>query len=564
MNISDEEIINLLKKLGSIPENILDQVQKNANRDRVSFLSALIAQGFLSEEQAAEIVADILGLSVIKLPDREIPDAVLRIIPLLVARSRRAIAFSSDENGLAVAMEDPTDIQFRDFLTKKTGMPVRVFLATAGDIDAGLGLYVKDIGHTFDEIMAEHVARAEKGGDELPIIRIVDTLLLYAYQNKASDIHIEPREASAVARFRIDGILYDVLTFSERIHHQIVARLKVMARLRTDEHQTPQDGKIRARLEGSHSLVDVRLSVVPTTEGEKIVLRILAERMRQFSLSTLGISEGDLENVIDAYQKPHGMILSTGPTGSGKTTSLYAILKILNRPNVNIMTIEDPVEYDMEGINQIQVNQRANLTFASGLRSILRQDPNIVLVGEIRDEETADIAINLSMTGHLVLSTLHANDAATTIPRLLDLRIEPFLVASTVSVIIAQRLVRCIHSPCRVSEEVSLESLIQELGPRLVERMFPETRETARAHVRLYRGKGCSICHGSGYSGRIGIFEVLKIDENIRHAIMERATASEIQQIAVQNGMRTMIEDGIEKARRGITSIEEVIRVAKE
>lgn len=569
MVIDEVALIRLLTEMRLVSDEALEKARASAQKSGTPLLSALVAEGYVSEREAAEIAGDILGVSVVRVSDIDIPDHVLRMIPLVVARAQRIIAIACNERGLAVAMEDPTNLQVCDFLVKKTGMPLRVFLATASDIDLGLSLYTKDIGKTFDEMMAAHVETAERrageGGEaiEAPIVRIVDTLFLYAYQNKASDIHIEPREKTAVVRFRIDGILYDVLSFSNRIHEQVVARLKVLSRLRTDEHQVPQDGKIRASLEGSESPIDIRLSVVPTTDGEKIVLRLLAEHVRRFSLSTLGLASRDLEKVVSAYQKPHGMILSTGPTGSGKTTTLYAILKILNKPNVNIMTIEDPVEYDMAGINQIQVNQRANLTFATGLRSILRQDPNIILVGEIRDEETSGIAINLAMTGHLVLSTLHANDAATTIPRLLDLGIEPFLIASTVSVIVAQRLVRKIHEPCRVSEEASLEFLRKELSDELIQRSFSQ-KTSEKGVIRVYRGKGCPLCHGSGYAGRIGIFEVLSIDEAVRHAIMERATASEIQMIAKKNGMRTMIEDGIEKVRGGVTTVDEVIRVARE
>lgn len=570
MVIDESSILRLLAEMRLVPDEAIAVARATAKKNGVPLLQALVSEGYVSEREATEIAGDILGVSVVRIPDIEIPDHVLRMIPLVVARAQRMIAIACNERGLAVAMEDPTNFQVCDFLVKKTGMPLRVFLATASDIERGLSFYTKDIGRTFDEIMAEHVKTAEhrtkEGGDalEAPIIRIVDTLFLYAYQNKASDIHIEPREKDALVRFRIDGILYDVLSFSSRIQTQVVARLKVLSRLRTDEHQAPQDGKIRVPLEGSETPIDVRLSVVPTTDGEKIVLRLLAEHVRRFSLSTLGLSPRDLTKVTEAYRKPYGMILSTGPTGSGKTTTLYAILKILNKPNVNIMTIEDPVEYDMSGVNQIQVNQRANLTFASGLRSILRQDPNIVLVGEIRDEETSGIAINLAMTGHLVLSTLHANDAATTVPRLLDLGVEPFLIASTVSVIVAQRLVRKVHEPCRVSEEVSLEFLRKELSEELVRNAFPRIVSSKKETVRMYRGKGCPLCHGSGYAERIGIFEVLSVDESVRHAIMERATASEIQQIAKKNGMRTMIEDGIEKARQGVTTIDEVIRVARE
>jgi type IV pilus assembly protein PilB len=305
--------------------------------------------------------------------------------------------------------------------------------------------------------------------------------------------------------------------------------------------------------------VDIRVSVVPITTGENIVMRLLSEKSRQFSLNTLGFSGQSLEKITQSYEKPYGMILSTGPTGSGKTTTMYAILKILNKRDVNIMTIEDPVEYGLEGVNQIQVNTKTDLTFASGLRSILRQDPNIILVGEIRDEETAGIAVNASMTGHLVLSTLHTNDAATAIPRLLDMKIEPFLIASTINSIIGQRLVRTIHVPCRVSEDVQASSLVKYAGSAFIEKLFG--REST---VRLYRGKGCSLCHGTGYEGRIGIYEVLIMTEQIRDAVIARKDADAIRNIAIQNGMISMLQDGMEKVKQGITTVEEILRVTKE
>jgi type II secretory ATPase GspE/PulE/Tfp pilus assembly ATPase PilB-like protein len=379
----------------------------------------------------------------------------------------------------------------------------------------------------------------------------------FAFKNKSSDVHIEPLKEKSLIRFRIDGILHDIVTVPLELHRPMATRIKVLADLRTDEHQAAQDGKFQFTVDGEE--VDARVSIVPITNGEKIVMRLLSSSSRQFSLIDLGLSNDDLTKVKKAYEKPYGMLLSTGPTGSGKTTSMYAVLKLLNKRDVNIMSIEDPVEYQIEGVNQIQVNEKAGLTFAAGLRSIVRQDPNIILVGEIRDEETADIAVNSAMTGHLVLSTLHTNDASTAIPRLLDMNIEPFLIASTVNVIIAQRLVRKIHTKCRISEEVSITEIEKHFEPSTVKKLFGSSKT-----IRLYKGKGCPLDHGIGYEGRLGIFEVLVIDDEVRKAIVERKDASVIRKIAVKNGMTTMLDDGLEKVKEGITTIDEIMRVTRE
>ena len=456
-------------------------------------------------------------------------------------------------------MENPSNKAIIEFLEHKIGIDIIPYLATKRDISQSLSMYLKDIGKAFEDVIRESVEQASgKKTDSIepPIIKIVDTILSYAYENNASDVHLEPGVTHSIVRFRIDGILHDIIEFSLDIYPQIVTRVKVMSKLRTDEKQTPQDGKITFEIDAT--ALDIRVSTVPVKRGEKIVMRLLSEKSRRISLQSLGFSEKDLEKVTTAYKKPYGMILSTGPTGSGKTTTMYAILKLLNNRDVNIMTVEDPIEYDLEGVNQIQVNPKADLTFAAGLRSILRQDPNIILVGEIRDEETADIAINASMTGHLVLSTLHTNDAATAIPRLLDMNIEPFLLASTINAVIAQRLVRKIHEACRVSDQITVEKLTDFLDRPTIEKTFGDQQ-----NISLYKGKGCPICHGSGYEGRIGIYEVMEINENIKQAIVDKKDSSAIHSLSLQNGMQTMLMDGLEKVKAGQTTIEELLRVTK-
>lgn len=414
-------------------------------------------------------------------------------------------------------------------------------------------MYTKDITTAFDEIIARNVAEVKNNKNaEPPIIKIVDTILDYADESGASDVHIEPLEEITLVRFRIDGVLHDVIKLPLDLDPQIVTRIKVMANLRTDEHQRAQDGKIVYK-KGNGDL-DIRVSIAPITRGEKIVMRLLSESSRSFSLTDLGFSPADLKKVERAYLEPHGMILSTGPTGSGKTTTLYSILKLLNKRDINIMTIEDPVEYQMDNVNQMQVNPKAELTFAKGLRSIVRQDPDIILIGEIRDEETADIAVNSAMTGHLVLSTLHTNDAATTFPRLVDMNVEPYLIASTITVIIGQRLARKICTKCKISETIPFDTLEQQ-----IQKYVPKN-----ADFVCYKGKGCAICHNTGFMGRIAIFEVLEVTDEIRTAVTERKNASEIQKLAMKLGMTTMLQDGVEKVKQGITSIDELLRVIKE
>ena len=399
------------------------------------------------------------------------------------------------------------------------------------------------------------------GGKEVSIIRLIDALVERAFKAGASDIHIDPEEKQVRVRFRIDGVLHDTFAFPKELHSEIITRIKVLSGLRTDEHQAAQDGRFKIRMkEGEGDFLDVRVSVAPTYYGENSVMRILAKQAEAFTLETMGFSEKDRAKIERAIRTPYGMILCTGPTGSGKTTTLYTVIKILNTPAVSIITIEDPIEYSISGIEQMQVNARAGLTFASGLRSILRQDPNVIMVGEIRDEETAAIAVNAALTGHLMLSTLHTNDAPTTLPRLVDMKVEPFLIASTINVAIGQRLVRKICPDCKIKkklEDEDLKSLSGALPAGFLEKL-------GKKELIFYAGQGCAKCASSGYKGRIGIYEVLEMDDELRQAIVKRADNSEIKKIAIKNGMTTMLEDGFLKALSGVTTIEEILRVIHE
>ncbi|KKQ84101.1 MAG: Type IV-A pilus assembly ATPase PilB [Candidatus Woesebacteria bacterium GW2011_GWA1_38_8] len=556
MRVTDDKLRSTLAELNIIADKDLALILKKYEDSNIGLSKILVNEGIINENDLAKVIADIVALPYIQLDQQAIDVSILNTIPEIVAKKNRIVVFGKDREGLHIATSNLDNEQTVSFIEKKTGFPVKLYFTSDKDIDDALNGYTKDIKSAYQKILNENVASAsKKTKDDLSIIKIVEVTITYAYKNKSSDIHIEPYENKSLIRFRIDGILHDIVDLPKSVHIQAVTRIKVLAKLRTDEHQTPQDGKISFKSEEGN--IDIRVSVVPTTGGEKVVMRLLSERSRQYSLSDLGLSEEDNIKLASAYKKPHGMILSTGPTGSGKTTTLYAILKVLNRREVNIMTIEDPVEYEIEGISQIQVNEKAGLTFADGLRSLVRQDPDIMLVGEIRDHETAGISVNAAMTGHLVLSTLHTNDAGTSIPRLLDMGIEPFLVSSTLNVVVAQRLVRKICTKCRYSEELYMKDNIG--GPLLSVAKYTKTDK-----IRTYKGKGCDVCHQTGYSGRIGIFEVMVIDDEIRKAIVDKKDSDIIQKIAVKNGMTTIFEDGINKMIKGLTTIDEVLRVTKE
>jgi len=386
-------------------------------------------------------------------------------------------------------------------------------------------------------------------------VALVDALIERAHELRASDIHIDPHRSELRVRLRIDGVLQDGPTLPKHIHSEVISRIKVLAGMRTDEHQATQDGRFRHTFTDG-DVLDLRVSIAPTYHGENVVLRLLSDKAAGYTLQALGFSKADCDAIIAAIKRPHGMILSTGPTGSGKTTTLYTLLQMLNTKDVSIVTIEDPIEYAVEGVEQIQVNPRAHLTFGSGLRSILRQDPNIIMVGEIRDQETAHIAVNTALTGHLLLSTLHTNDAATTLPRMLDMGIDAYLVASTINIAIGQRLVRRICQECKqeVVANKSVEATLAEVP----------LKEPVKEGDVFYRGKGCSDCNGSGYSGRLCISEVLVGSPKVRDAILRKASAGELRTLAIKQGMTTMLEDGFAKARAGLTTVEEVLRVVHE
>jgi len=566
LHIPEDELKKTLLSSGFIDEKAFEQAASEADKTDREITNVLVEHGNVSEEYLAEILADYFGVKFVSLKKITIPDEVLKEITEEIAKSRKLIPFAQTPVGaLEVAMEDPGDLNTIEFLKQETGKQIVPYITTATDLREALGVYKKSIASDFTKIIEENVQKSKAQGrdieqmaKDLPVINILNTIIEYAISQRASDIHMECLPKEFLVRFRVDGVLRDIITLPTNVHPAIVARIKILSDLKIDEHRLPQDGRFRYETE-NHSTA-IRVSIVPAFYGEKIVLRLLEESERFLTLEELGLSQKNLKLVDDAIRQPHGMILSTGPTGSGKTTTLYTILHILNRPEVNISTIEDPIEYDLKRVNQIQVNPKINLTFADGLRSLLRQDPDILMVGEIRDKETADMAIHSSLTGHLVLSTLHTNDAPGAIPRLVDMGVEPFLLSSTLNLVVAQRLVRKICKAC-----VASISLGEDEKTRLANavKILSGSRELHLPN-KFYKGKGCKECGGSGFKGRIGIFEVLQATPAMQALISAKLSEDKVKAQALKDGMVTMLEDGFAKVEAGTTTLEEVLRVTRE
>jgi type IV pilus assembly protein PilB len=581
MKIESQKLKRFLLDAGFINKHQFKQIEKEARRTNKSIEEILLLEKIISEEDLIRLKAYVAGIPFIDLEKIVVPQEVLEIIPEPIARSHNIVAFKKDKNSLEVAMLDPDDLQTVDFIKKKSNLKILPRLTTQVGIKNLLSQYQKSLRAELGEFTKKQAnaiktlgkkSRAreeplEKIAKQIPVIRIVDTLLKHAVSDRASDIHIEPTEKELIVRYRIDGILRDAMTLPKQVADGIVARIKVLSDLKLDEHRLPQDGRFRFKRD--QDKFSVRVSILPVMEGEKVVMRLLAEGAKGFGLEELGLRGEYLEQVESAIKRPTGMILITGPTGSGKTTTLYSILEILNTPEVNISTVEDPVEYRMSRVNQTQVNPKIGLTFSNGLRSLLRQDPDIIMVGEIRDNETASLAINAALTGHLVLSTLHTNSAAGAIPRLIDMKVEPFLIASTLNLIIAQRLVRRL---CDQREKYNLKDIeiknlkdfcsLDTVISALKEEKFIRTREDFKK-VDFFKPKKTKNCQ-EGYKGRVGIYEVLPITEAIKSLITGEVFASQIENRARKDGMRSLIEDGLVKAVQGFTSISEILRVTQE
>ncbi len=567
--LTEEQLRKLLVDGGYVEDAEFSRAVKEASKRSLPLEEVLVEIGIMEETAFGQVIADFYQVPFVNLRERRLDRTNVRLIPEALAQRQQAVLYDKDAERGYLALLNPADRETVNTLEKYLGIPLRPAYATSSAIRESLRSYQKGLHEEFALLIREHVTEAAGkkldasyrplGAEEITIVRIVETIIKYAYQSRASDIHCEPIEREVAVRFRIDGVLGDVVAIPRDIYDFVVLRIKVLAQLRTDEHLAAQDGKFRFNV-GEEDL-DIRVSIMPIVHGEKVVLRLLAQRLRSFTLEDVGLQKADLKKVREGFLRPHGMILATGPTGSGKSTTLYGILKILNTRDVNISTIEDPVEYYIEGVNHIQVNTRTNLTFALGLRSLVRQDPDIIMVGEIRDAETASIAVNAALTGHLVFSTLHTNDAATTLPRLLDMGVEPFLVASSVVLAMAQRLVRSICRDCIVSEEltdVERETILRHLHPASGLRAEVERRP------RVYHGKGCQLCNNQGYRGRLGIFEVLVVDDDVRELIAKKTTSAVLREQAIKNGMTTLFEDGVTKVFQGQTTIEELLRAAQE
>lgn len=557
------------------------KLEKEALDKKQALANYLVFRKIIPEDHLAKLVSDFLKVPLIDLTKVKIPQEVLKVIPEPIARRHQVVAFKKKGEELDLAMTDPEDLQTREFVKKKTGFVIKPFLAAKTGMDYALSQYHSTLKAEFEKILTtkkQEVTKAEEGGEqdlkkmaeEVPVVRVVDTLLEYAIFEGASDIHIEPQEKEVMVRYRIDGILHDVMTLPKVIQPALIARIKVLSNLKIDEHRLPQDG--RFKLQTDEYNISFRVSTIPIFDGEKAVLRLLDEGARALTFEELGFARTSLEVIKRNLSRPHGMTLITGPTGSGKSTTLYTILTKLNTKGINISTIEDPIEYRVPGVNQMQVSPKIGLTFALGLRALLRQDPNIIMIGEIRDLETSEEAVHAAMTGHIVLSTLHTNNAAGAVPRLLDIGVEPYLIASTLNTIVGQRLVRKLCQECKRPqklEEKAVESLSRDFNvEHLVEVMNREgvlEKKTRHfAGIDFYDAPGCEKCNQTGYKGRLGIYEVLDVTSEIAKLVMSRSTTAQIQDRAVAEGMVLMWQDGFIKAHLGLTTIAEVLRVSKE
>jgi len=602
MRISDSLVEKLLKTAGKVTAEQLTSLHEQEKAEKKPLQDLVIQNSLISEKDLTKLYAAEIDVPYIEFNPKEIKREVLKLIPERIARQYNAVLFGVEANGTKLlAMEDPDDIQAINFLQKQLGTLLRIHVATRTTIQAALDQYRGNISSELTQVVAAD-AEAEDAEEEIdeedlaedsPIAQTVNLLIEYAIHSGASDIHIEPREDYISVRYRVDGILREANKLPKKVHGALVSRIKILSNLKIDERRAPQDGRFKIQV-GS-GLYALRVSTLPIQEGEKVVMRILNESSKAATLEELGFWGISLDNINKAIVQPHGMLLVTGPTGSGKSTSLFSILSLLNKPSVNISTVEDPVEYKIPGANQTQVNPKAGMTFASGLRALLRQDPNIIMVGEIRDSETAGLGVQAALTGHLVFATLHTNNAATCLPRLLDMGIEPFLIASTVRAVVGQRLVRRLCVVCRESYEPDTTALkqIDEIFHTSTPDIMKHVHELDEAALAGGIGKGsdakndktaipigttdtaikklwkahedgCDACNHTGYKGRMGIYEVLSNSSDIQKLIVANGTSESIQDQAIKEGMVTMQFDGFIKALRGQTSIEEILRVTSE
>ncbi|MEK7569315.1 MAG: GspE/PulE family protein [Patescibacteria group bacterium] len=577
MKVKDEQLEKVILDSGLVSRSVLDEMAQKAESKKQKLSDVLLSEGKISEIDLRRIEAHSLGIPYVNLAGEKIDPDVLSLIPEPIARNYNIVAYKKSDTGLEVAMLDVDDLPVIDFIKKKSGLKILARLTDSISIKAVLVQYRKSLQAEFSTIIQKESANISKGKEEekseqelaedLPVVKIVDSLLTHAILQNASDIHIEPGEKELTVRYRIDGILHDAMALDRYAGAGITARIKVLSNLKLDEKRLPQDG--RFKIVENNEEYSFRVSTLPTFYGEKTVMRILKENARGFSLEILGFHGEALERIEESLKMKTGMVLATGPTGSGKTTTLYTMLEILNKPEVNISTVEDPIEYQMPRVNQTQVKPEIGLTFANGLRSLLRQDPDIIMVGEIRDRETAGLAVNASLTGHLVLSTIHTNSASGAIPRMIDMGVEPFLIISTVKTIIAQRLVRRLLpskekyflSDAELKNLSKLVDLERMLGFLRTEKVIGPKEDWGR--VPFYRAVKTADSP-DGYSNRVGIHEVLRVSNTIKEMIIKGSSDSDIEKQAKSEGMMTMLEDGIYLSALGVTTLEEVFRVVSE
>jgi len=586
---SEKGIEDVLFENGVITKDKLSMIKMEAVNTGKAPEQIILSHNLANAEQIARARGSVLGIEFVNPALKPISTEVLAKIPEPVSRRYNLVPFQYEPstNTLLVAMSDPLDLQVLEFIEKKSAAKIKAYIATTEQITQSINeQYSQNLTTQVSEALEEVTAGVVEAKEELqdlgkveevikeaPVSKIVSTLLEYAIKARASDIHIEPLEDRTRVRFRIDGILQERVVLPKKVHEALISRIKILSNLKIDEKRIPQDGRFTFKLK--NNVVDLRIATLPTVNGEKVVMRLLPKAASAPTLNDLGLRGTALKTFEENIIKPHGIILITGPTGSGKTTTLFATLSKINSPKVNIVTLEDPVEYQIPGVNQVQINPQAGLTFASGLRSFLRQDPNVVMVGEIRDSETTSLAVQASLTGHLVFSTLHTNSASGALPRLLDMGAETFLLASSINCVMAQRVVRKICLDCKQEYDPpvqlvddikkTLGDLLQEKHVKFSDQEEKDLKELEEGKkFKLFKGKGCDKCGDSGYKGRIALFEVLPVTDKIGRLILERAPSGKIEQQATEDGMIKLIQDGYLKALEGITTIEEVLRVARE
>lgn len=556
MQLPKETLKQVLVGSGFVSEQDYEEAAQSAEELEKNIEDILIFRGLITPDAFSQLIAEHLNVPYVSVGHLPIEDSVLAKVPEKLARNYRLVPFADNNGQLKVAMSNPTDFEALETIKRHTGMQVIPHYSGEEEIRKALGKYKRNIGGDFERVITENLQQTSlqekdmmKAAEKLPVIKILDTILEYSVAERASDVHIETQSDHVIIRFRIDGELHDIIKLPRGIEEALIARVKILANLKLDEHRIPQDGRHKFKVD--EDTVSLRISIIPGFFGENVVMRLLRESARPSSLEELGLQGRNFEVIQKNIEKPHGMILVTGPTGSGKTTTLYSILNILNTVKVKICTIEDPIEYGMKRITQIQVNSKAGLTFAAGLRALLRHDPDIMMVGEIRDAETAEIAIHAALTGHLVLSTLHTNSAAGAIPRLIDMGVEPFLAASTINVVIAQRLVKRID-PEKLEKYTPDEEFLNNLRTKY---------NVNGSTMQFYRPNKAV---GGGFAGRIGIYEVLAMTDNVRELVNHKATSDQIEEAAKKDGMITMMEDGLNKVSAGQTTIEQVLEAVFE